>query len=746
MRTEGKKQTGYLQLMLENSPDVMIFLDRDGFFQYCSTAFLELTGIRDFGRVAGKNFREVYRAFGGQEFAEQSALRFEQVRKGHKTITENVLIDFSGGGKYRRYTISSIPMLDEEDDFDGVLAIYHDITDLFREEDERARELEIQTRAAQVASEAKSKFLASMSHEIRTPMNAIIGMSDLMRTDNLDETQREFFTDIKKMSKYLLQLINDILDISKIEAGKLEILPIHFNLPELYDNICSLNRFTAESKDLQWRQSFDPALPSCIYGDDVRIRQVITNLVNNAIKYTKEGFVDFSVRRITKDTRDCVAIIVKDTGIGIKKEDFPKLFGAFEQADAASNRGITGTGLGLTITKNLLSLMGGEIGFESEYGAGSVFTALLPLVPGDPAKVEKKNLRSVVTAVDARVLVVDDNGINLKVALAFLAVHGIHADSAENGAEAIGKIQKNPYDLVFMDHMMPEMDGIEATRRIRALEGERFRTMPIIALTANAVSGARESFLAAGMDDFISKPIDAEELNRKLAKWLPKDKALIPADRARSAPQEEAAPGYRSAAPPESGPPPVLDRAAGLRNTGGEELYRQLLNNFREDHRADGERIGAALAAGDNALAYRLAHTLKSTAALLGAEAIRRTAAVLEKFLAEENSAAAAERQGDLEKEFAVLLKELNAFQPEELPPAQNRERAGPDRIRDLAERLTPLLASGDTRSLEMLDEIGEKISGLDGRGDLLVKQIERFEFESALATLRDLRNQHAPP
>jgi CheY-like chemotaxis protein len=293
-----------------------------------------------------------------------------------------------------------------------------------------------------------------------------------------------------------------------------------------------------------------------------------------------------------------------------------------------------------------------------------------------------------------------------------------------------------------MDHMMPEMDGVEATRRIRALEGERFRTMPIIALTANAVSGARASFLAAGMDDFISKPIDAEELNRKLAKWLPGDKVLIPA--VQSPPRGEAAPEYPSPVPPESGRPPVLDRAVGLRNTGGEDLYRRLLDNFREEHREDPGRIGAALAAGNGALAYRLAHTLKSTAALLGAEAVRRTAAVLEKFLAEENGAEAAECRGALEEEFALLLEELDASRPEEAPPVspENGETAEPARIRDLAERLAPLLASGDTRSLEMLDEIGEKFSGPDGKGKLLVKQIEGFEFESALATLGDIQKR----
>jgi CheY-like chemotaxis protein len=285
-----------------------------------------------------------------------------------------------------------------------------------------------------------------------------------------------------------------------------------------------------------------------------------------------------------------------------------------------------------------------------------------------------------------------------------------------------------------MDHMMPEMDGVEATRRIRALEGKRFKTMPIIALTANAVSGARDNFLAAGMNDFISKPIDAGVLNRKLIRWLPKTKVSIP----RGA-------GKASHPASFSAEKTALNRAAGIRNTGSEELYRQLLANFRNDHRTDPERIGAALAEGNLSLAYRLAHTLKSTAALLGAEGVRRTAAALEKFLAEENAAAAAEHREELDRQFTGLLRELDLFLPERIPQGQKRQKTSRAQILDMAERLTPLLASGDTRSLEMLKEMGNVFSGLDEKGDLLVKQIGNFEFENALVTLEDIKGQAEP-
>jgi signal transduction histidine kinase/CheY-like chemotaxis protein len=403
---------------------------------------------------------------------------------------------------------------------------------------ERTRALEIQTERANAASVAKSQFVASMSHEIRTPMNAIIGMSDLMRTDNLDAVQQNYFKDIKKMAKSLLQIINDILDFSKIEAGKLEVISVHFNILGLYDNICSMSMFTAQAKELEFRGRIDPKIPKVIYGDEIRIRQIITNIVNNAIKYTQNGSVSLTMNWVMHHGTDCLEVIVEDTGIGIKEEDIPKLFETFRQLDKEKNRGIVGTGLGLSITKNLVTMMEGEITVKSVYGKGTAFTVYLPLNAGDPSKVEVKRISEGVTALDTvAVLVVDDNPINLTVAQGFLATHSIFPDTALSGSEAIEKICSKRYDLVFMDHMMPGMDGIEAVKIIREGEPSVFpsavpdpawlKNMPIVALSANAVSGAREIFLGAGMNDFLSKPIDAESLNAVLIKWLPAEKITM---------------------------------------------------------------------------------------------------------------------------------------------------------------------------------------------------------------------------
>ncbi|MDR2739598.1 MAG: response regulator [Treponema sp.] len=604
-----------------------------------------------------------------------------------------------------------------------------------KEADRIAREMEVQARAAQAASEAKSRFVASMSHEIRTPMNAIIGMSDLVRTDNLDITQKEYFGDIKKMSHALLQIINDILDLSKIEAGRMDINPIHFNLHALYDNICSMSRFTAAAKEIEFRSAFDEDVPHVLYGDDIRIRQIIINIVNNAIKYTKEGFVEFRVSKITEDGREYIAFIVKDSGIGIKKEDFQKIFDSFQQLDSELNRGIIGTGLGLSITKKLVDMMKGKINLESVYGRGSEFTVLLPLVPGKSALIEKtESTDFAVSAENALVLVVDDNQINMKVALAFLARHNIKADSAANGLGAIRMVQQKNYDLIFMDHMMPGMDGVEAAKRIRAMDGERYKTLPIIALSANAVTGAGETFLNAGMNDFISKPIDPNALNRALLKWLPEDKVTV---------KQKPADHHSTAAPKGV---MVLNKFQGLEKTlGDEDFYKQILTTFRNEHALDAKKLQNATGMGDRRLAHRIAHTLKSSAAQIGAEIVSQAAAQIEKALEDGGPGCLPEDFQELEISLKDAITELEALLctgTSEAPARKASPREGPaaaGQALALAETLIPLLEKANTGSLRYVNEIRELFPPLEGKTESLISEIEDFEFKPALEILLEI-------
>ncbi|MCL2719535.1 MAG: transporter substrate-binding domain-containing protein [Lachnospiraceae bacterium] len=376
--------------------------------------------------------------------------------------------------------------------------------------------LEIQRQSAQAASDAKTHFLANMSHEIRTPMNAIIGMSDLLLSEELNVRQHRFVEDIKISSLALLDIINDILDLSKIQTAKLYLSPVHYNFKALIEHVKSMIEFliSSKGKELVFEMDIQNEIPDCLYGDDVRLRQILLNILSNAVKFTKVGSIIMTVRIID----DNMQITVSDTGTGIPEEDIPSLFDAFEQADKQKNRHQQGTGLGLAITKSLVDLMGGHILVKSMYGIGSSFQLFLPFYRGDESLINDDTTNNeIVYAPDAKVLVVDDRETNLSVICGLLHQCQIVNDTALSGETAIEMIKEKEYHLIFMDQMMPKMDGIEATKILREMGVK----LPIIALTANAVSGAKELLLSSGMDDFLSKPIEKSELYRILRTWLP---------------------------------------------------------------------------------------------------------------------------------------------------------------------------------------------------------------------------------
>ena len=492
---------------------------------------------------------------------------------------------------------------------------------------------------AEEASRAKSNFLANMSHEIRTPINAVLGMNEMILRECEDKHILAYAEDVKAAGNTLLGIINDILDFSKIEAGKIEIIPVEYDLLGSLNDLVTMIQVRAESKNLSLVLEFDPHLPKRLYGDEIHIKQVITNILTNAVKYTEKGSVTFSIgfERIEGAPDEVLLhVSVKDTGIGIRQEDLKKLFSEFERIEEKRNRKIEGTGLGMAITGKLLRMMGTEMQVHSVYGSGSDFYFSLrqkvvswePL--GDYRKarqahlLERKKYQEKFIAPDACVLVVDDTPLNLVVFKGLLKQTQMQIDMASDGDEGISLSREKKYDIIFLDHMMPGKDGIETLKCMRAMPDNPNRETPVISLTANAISGAREEYLAAGFQDYLTKPVDSIKLESLLIQYLPKEKVHV----RKEAAEDVAAEGI--ALPSWLHELEGIDTQEGIEHCGSEAAYLDTLKVFAESA-LSGLRDIEGYFQREEWLDYTTkVHALKSTARIIGARLLSEMAKRLE--------------------------------------------------------------------------------------------------------------------
>ena len=742
-RRQAEESLRKLALAVEQSPESVIITNTRAEIEYVNQAFVQATGYRQ-EEAIGKNPRILQ---SGSTPPKTYASMWAALSQGlpWKGELHNRKKD---GRDCIEFAIIT-PLRQADGSISHYVAVQEDVTEKIRigiELDshrhhlgelvtERTTELVAARRQAEAANTAKSNFLANMSHEIRTPMNAIIGLTHLLRRVGATPQQVDWLDKIDGSGRHLLAIINDILDLSKIEAGKMQLESVDFHLSAILDNVTSIIGQAAQAKGLRI-ETDGGSVPLWLRGDVTRLRQALLNFASNAVKFTETGFIALRARLLEDDGVELrVRFEVQDSGIGIAPDQMGRLFKAFEQADTSTTRKYGGTGLGLVITRRMAELMDGEVGADSTPGTGSTFwfTArlqhghgVMPSVPVADAQNAETRLRQ--HHAGARVLLAEDNQINREVALELLHGAGLAADAAADGREALAKVQAHDYDLILMDIQMPEMDGLEATRAIRALPG--WASKPILAMSANAFNEDRQACTDAGMNDFVAKPVEPDQLYATLAQWLP------PTSLGEDAQMPVAAPVVGDAGL--RGLPAVggLDLAHGLSIVRNREKYLGLLALFVDSHGDDPQRLQQMLDAGDLPGVQQLAHTLKGSAGNLGAMRVSEAANALQSAVRQ--TAARVEIDRCARKLIDELLPLLAGIRGALATDSPAPPVVDPARVDEVLEKLEKLLKNGNMAASDLARAEEQLLRAALGKeGDKIVRCIAHFDYEGALSIVR---------
>ncbi len=678
----------------------------------------------------------------GDNIKRCSLIMAELFRKGGKR-------EFDIKEKYYECHISKIY---DGEDIKGYAACIFDVT----ESHYYTEQLINMKNESDAANRAKSDFLANVSHEIRTPMNAIIGLSEIVLRGELNEDQRGNIRNILNSSKSLLTIINNILDLSKIESGKFEIIEDKYNIGNVLHDVYNIIWVRLHDRPIKFTIEVPNDLPSMFLGDYMRIKEILFNILGNAVKFTKEGSITLSIEwRVPKNVKNSnivtLVMNVKDTGIGIKKEDMKKLFETYNQVDTRKNRSISGTGLGLAISKNLAEMMGGYISVESIYGKGTAFSIgikqkVIDYKPVDKTLIckddeenfseEKNNYlnEKIISIPQAKVLIVDDISVNLQVAKGLMEPYSMKVDVALNGTEAIKMIKEKDYDLVFMDHMMPNMDGVDVTRIIRSFEEEKYKKLPIIALTANALTSSRDFFLQNGFNGFLAKPIDLKQLNKVLYDFLPVNKNNV-AKKSESSSENNFGISING-----------IDVEIGIKNVGGKlESYFKILKSYYRETTEMYEQFNDMIKNDLDTFRIKI-HGLKSSSANIGAVLISEKARLLEFAAKDMDMQYINENINDFYKNLKILLENINNFI---LNYEKENDNNNKEVLNEIDEKFIILLKRAATDfDISSMENIMEDINKNKYSGETaeFIKKLEdlidAFEYGKCIQLIKEYENR----